>query len=99
MPVQYLTRKGIAELIGVKVTTVHGYDEKGLLPEPDVMVGHVKGWSEETIRRWHAARPGRGHRSDRLGSPTRSAPSPRYAGDTTANTEPNTDAVTTPATD
>lgn len=35
------------------------------LPEPDVIVGNrYKGWSQETIDAWVAARPGRGARTD-----------------------------------
>lgn len=96
-PAQYLTRKGIAELLGIKHTTVTGYDERGLLPEPDVMVGHVKGWSEQTILDWKAKRPGRGHRSDLAGNPARSKPAPKQATTdvaTKANTEPATASAT-----
>jgi predicted DNA-binding transcriptional regulator AlpA len=64
-PKRYLTRRDIAEMLGVKHTTITGYDERGLLPEPDIILGRAKGWAEETIREWDAARPGRGVRTDR----------------------------------
>lgn len=31
------------------------------LPEPDVIVGRARGWSEKTIDDWNAKRPGRGN--------------------------------------
>lgn len=43
---------------------MNGYDERGLLPEPDVIVGRAKGWSEDTVLKWNDSRPGRGARTD-----------------------------------
>lgn len=61
-PKRYLTRREIAELLGVKHTTITGYEERGLLPEPDIILGRAKGWTEENIIKWNDARPGRGVR-------------------------------------
>jgi len=57
---QYLSRAQFAARIGVKPATMR--DLK--LPDPDVMVGDVRGWTVETIDAWQAARPGRGARTD-----------------------------------
>lgn len=60
----YLSRGEIAELLGVSLTTVKGYDKRGYLPEPDARVGRNCGWLEATITDWHANRPGAGARTD-----------------------------------
>jgi hypothetical protein len=52
----FLSRKQVAERIGVKPDTLGRY----ALPEPDVMIGDTKGWAERTIDDWHTERPGRG---------------------------------------
>lgn len=59
MPTRYLSRKEVAELIGVEPDTLSRYK----LPEPDALIGRTRGWLAETIRAWDAARPGRGHRT------------------------------------
>jgi hypothetical protein len=46
----------VAQRIGVKPDTLGRYK----LPEPDAMIGTVKGWLPETIDQWQATRPGRG---------------------------------------
>jgi len=55
-PARYLNLKEIAERIGVKQTSIGGYK----LPEPDALIGDVRGWLPETIDAWNASRPGRG---------------------------------------
>lgn len=54
MTTEYLGVKQVAERLGVANAAV--YD----LPEPDVRIGHTRGWLPETIDRWNAQRPGRG---------------------------------------
>lgn len=60
----YLSRMQFAARIGVKPASLSRYK----LPTPDVIVGPdtrpVQGWSEETIDKWNASRPGRGSRTD-----------------------------------
>ena len=48
----YLSRAEVAERIGVKPDTLGRYR----LPEPDAMVGTVRGWLPITIDTWHATR-------------------------------------------
>lgn len=61
---RYLSRMQFAARIGVKPASLSRYK----LPTPDVIVGPdtrpVQGWTEETIDKWNAARPGRGSRTD-----------------------------------
>lgn len=61
---RYLSLSDIAERIGVVYGTVQGYSSRGLLPDPDVLVGlgdhPIRGWSAETIDTWNANRPGPG---------------------------------------
>lgn len=52
-PVRYLSRTEVAKLLGLAPSTLSRYR----LPEADVIVGDVRGWSETTILEWHAARP------------------------------------------
>lgn len=74
MTVEYM---GAAE-VAAYVTRVHGrpiagstirqYAAKGRMPEPDVRVGPVSGWSAKTIDEWVRTRPGQGARTDLAGS-------------------------------
>jgi hypothetical protein len=54
-PVRYLSRKQVAEYLGVQPDTLGRYR----LPGPDAWIGDVRGWLPETIVRWNAARAGR----------------------------------------
>jgi predicted DNA-binding transcriptional regulator AlpA len=62
MTEQYLGPAGVAAIIGVAPATVRGYASQGGMPEPDVKIDSTSGWSEETIAKWIANRPGRGAR-------------------------------------
>ena len=48
----YLSRSEVAARIGVKPDTLGRYK----LPEPDAMIGSVRGWLPATIDKWHAGR-------------------------------------------
>lgn len=67
--IRYLNTTEVAARIGVTRATVSKYT----LPEPDAMIGPMRGWLPETIDAWHAGRPGSGRwsGSDR-GRPNRS---------------------------
>lgn len=54
---RYLSRSEVAKLIGVKPDSLGRYK----LPDPDAMIGSIKGWLPETIEQWHVTRPGRGN--------------------------------------
>lgn len=54
-PKRYLSRPEVAERIGVKPDTLNRYR----LPEPDAVIGRLKGWLPETIDAWNANRPSR----------------------------------------
>jgi hypothetical protein len=53
---RYLSRAELAERIGVKSASLGRYR----LPEPDAMIGDIRGWLPETVDAWNASRPGRG---------------------------------------
>jgi hypothetical protein len=55
MPIRYLSRAEVAERIGVKPDTLGRYK----LPEPDAVIGNVRGWLPRTIDAWDRARPSR----------------------------------------
>lgn len=70
-PRRYLNVAQYAERIGVVPSAMGRYK----LASPDVIVGPVnedgslprgttRGWAEETVDAWNAARPGRGARTD-----------------------------------
>ena len=60
--IHYLSSSQFAARIGVQPDTLNKYK----LPEPDVMVGHVRGWTTETVDRWNGNRPGRGSRRNKI---------------------------------
>lgn len=71
MAIHYLGRAEFAARVGISPNTLSSYWAKGLLPEPDAIVGEgpraIRGWLPETIDTWNAARPGRGARTDLQG--------------------------------
>lgn len=54
----YLSVSDVARRLGITVGALNTLR----LPEPDVYVGHARGWTEETIDEWNAHRPGHGGR-------------------------------------
>jgi hypothetical protein len=54
--IRYLSRTEVAKRIGVAAEAVGMYQ----LPEPDAVIGPVRGWLPETIDAWNPHRPGRG---------------------------------------
>lgn len=60
--IRYLGVTEVAERTGLAVNTVKSYSKiPGRMPQPDVMIGRVKGWLPETIDRWmerRGQRPG-----------------------------------------
>ena len=48
---RYLSRTEVAERIGVKPDTLGRYK----LPEPDAVIGNVRGWLPRTIDAWDRA--------------------------------------------
>lgn len=69
MTTKYLGVKDIADLLGIKASTLSSYIAKGMLPEPDVIIGTgekaIRGWTQENIVAWHSNRPGKGNRTPR----------------------------------
>lgn len=53
---RYLSLTEVAQLLGVSKSAISSYN----MPEPDVMVGHARGWTRESIEAWNNARPRRG---------------------------------------
>ena len=58
MTINYMGVKQVAEHLGIT--------QGGLLnlklPDPDVTIGKTRGWSQQTIDKWNASRPGKGGR-------------------------------------
>ncbi|MFD0705602.1 hypothetical protein ACFQY8_07585 [Alloscardovia venturai] len=58
MTEHFLSSSEAAEYLGISRGAFNTLN----LPEPDVTVGQVKGWSKTTIDQWNARRPGHGGR-------------------------------------
>jgi hypothetical protein len=56
MTTRYLSYTEVAERI--RITT--GALGSVHLPEPDALIGKTRGWTADTIDRWHEARPRKG---------------------------------------
>ncbi|KWX66541.1 hypothetical protein ASJ79_25110 [Mycobacterium sp. NAZ190054] len=55
--VRYLSVTEFAERAGLSINSVKAYSQiPGRLPEPDAMIGRVKGWLPETVDAWAAKR-------------------------------------------
>ena len=54
----YLSVTQVAERTGLALNTVKAYsqDTPRRMPNPDAMIGRVKGWKAETIDAWHTRR-------------------------------------------
>ena len=61
---RYLSLTEVAQRLGVTKGALARYK----LPEPDVLVASIRGWSEQTIDDWTAARPGHGGRPRKTAS-------------------------------
>jgi|GEM_PF-2369646 len=48
----YMTRKDIAEMLGVTKVTLHNWRNHKWMPEPDVKIGNIVRWESATIDRW-----------------------------------------------
>lgn len=53
---RYLAIADMAALAGISPATCRSYRSRGLLPEPDVMVGQSPGWTQATADRWATSR-------------------------------------------
>lgn len=51
-PIRYLSRAEVAARIGVRPDSL----SRLALPEPDVIIGSVRGWSAKTIDAWDRTR-------------------------------------------
>ena len=61
---RYLSLSEFADRAGLSVATMKSYLRKGLLPDPDALVGRNLGWKAETVDYWIHNRLGRGARTD-----------------------------------
>ena len=54
----YLSVTQVADRIGLALNTIKAYsqDTPRRMPNPDAMIGRVKGWKAETIDAWHERR-------------------------------------------
>lgn len=71
MTIYYLSATDFARRVGLAVETIRRYMQRGLIPDPDAIIGldtvngrPIPGWTEDTVDYWMNHRLGRGHRSD-----------------------------------
>lgn len=71
MTIYYLSATDFARRAGLAVETIRRYAQRGLIPDPDAIIGldnvsgrPIPGWTEDTVDYWMSHRLGRGHRSD-----------------------------------
>lgn len=55
---RYLSVTEVAKRTGLTLNTVKSYsqDTPRRMPNPDAMIGRVKGWTEKTIDEWQEAK-------------------------------------------
>lgn len=68
MTVEYMGPAEVAAYVGRAPQTIRNLAASGAMPEPDVRIGTIGGWSQSTIDEWLANRPGQGARTDLAGS-------------------------------
>lgn len=71
MTIYYLSATDFARRAGLAVETIRRYTQRGLIPQPDAIIGldnvsgrPIPGWTAESVDHWMNNRLGRGHRSD-----------------------------------
>jgi hypothetical protein len=58
---EWWTTSDVAAYLGVGVSTVSSYRNRGQMPEPDHKLGRTQLWRPKTIMGWRGARPGSGN--------------------------------------
>jgi predicted DNA-binding transcriptional regulator AlpA len=56
-PQVFLSMNEVADLLGITVNSAKSYVLKGMLPEPDALIGQHRGWLRKTIKDWNYNRP------------------------------------------
>ena len=72
-----LDSRAVADMVGLKLSTIHTYNHLRKMPEPDVDLGGNPGWYESTIDRWIKDREADAER-DRQAKADRAAARDRY---------------------
>lgn len=57
---ELLDYQAVADRLGIARTSVEAYRWRGIMPEPDRVMGRSPCWRASTIEDWIAGRPGRG---------------------------------------
>lgn len=62
-----LTTRDVATMLEVSPDTVSAYRHRGMLPDPQAVIGRAPLWSRPIVRHWIKTRPGTGWRTDLYG--------------------------------
>jgi predicted DNA-binding transcriptional regulator AlpA len=65
IPVNAYDRYDVAELLGVDVTSVTRYVNRGDMPKPSGRIGGAPWWDKDIIDAWILTRPGKGANAGR----------------------------------
>ena len=77
---QILDSQAVADMVGLKLSTIHTYNHLRKMPKPDVDLGGNPGWYKTTIDRWIKDREADAAR-DRQAQADRAARRARYRKD------------------
>lgn len=58
---EWWTTAEVAAHLGVAVSTISAYRNRGQMPAPDRKIGRTQLWRPQTIIDWQRARPGSGY--------------------------------------
>ena len=53
---EWITNDQLAELTGLKYSTLYTYRRRNTLPEPDTYIGRTPVWNRKTIEEWNLNR-------------------------------------------
>lgn len=53
---EWITNDQLAEITGLKYSTLYTYRRRNTLPEPDTYIGRTPVWNRKTIEEWNLNR-------------------------------------------
>lgn len=63
LPDDWWTTDDVATFLDVRASTIRAYVARDQMPQADRLIGRVRVWRPDTIRKWHESRPRPGKRA------------------------------------